>query len=702
MDSPLPQSTLPNGSASVRQRKGVSGIVQEFDAFLKVSDDVKEAPKAINGVLSLICFSVIILFLCGLLYDFFTNSELQYTYSVDTDFEEKLDLEIDMIVATPCNNLAIMPMGVDQSDSDNKERLKKNPSRFEMTPEEEKLWTVLKRVHKEQFKPGTPLKAINEITYMQDDVEKGLLSAAEEKQKIEMKELEQQRKELQGKGQEAEPEASFFLMVGNGMGVFQIISAGAGSDEAEGTACRVNGKVPVLKGNGDRLTISVGKSLNIGNIVAHVGGSKSHANISHRIERFHFGPHVWGLVTPLAGAEQITNSTGTEYRYYVKVVPTKIYNRIPFSRPATRYQYSVTYAVKQAKEGEHMHDSIIFDYEFTSIVIEVRPAKDMTWLQLMLRMCSLIGGIYATSSFIEAIAYIPKIINGGFAGIVGVSCVFPIDLVKTRLQNQRVSPDGKVQYKGIVDCARQTWQNGGRTAFSKFRSLYSGSAVNIVLITPEKAIKLVANDFFRAQLATPGEKKLSTIRGMIAGGCAGFCQVIITTPMELLKIQLQQGSGTKQSALKIATHLFREKGIAGLYRGIRPTIARDVTFSVVYFPLFAQLDSLGPRKSDGSGDAVFYASFLSGIIAGAVGSFTVTPLDVIKTRIQLIGGNPTEKYKGVTDAFIKILKNEGPKALFKGAACRMMVMAPLFGIAQTVYYVGVAEYCMGMRKVQHV
>lgn len=26
---------------------------------------------------------------------------------------------------------------------------------------------------------------------------------------------------------------------------------------------------------------------------------------------------------------------------------------------------------------------------------------------------------------------------------------------------------------------------------------------------------------------------------MLAGGCAGFCQIIITTPMELLKIQLQ-------------------------------------------------------------------------------------------------------------------------------------------------------------------
>lgn len=30
-----------------------------------------------------------------------------------------------------------------------------------------------------------------------------------------------------------------------------------------------------------------------------------------------------------------------------------------------------------------------------------------------------------------------KLINGGVAGLVGVTCVFPIDLAKTRLQNQQ-------------------------------------------------------------------------------------------------------------------------------------------------------------------------------------------------------------------------------------------------------------------------
>jgi hypothetical protein len=32
----------------------------------------------------------------------------------------------------------------------------------------------------------------------------------------------------------------------------------------------------------------------------------------------------------------------------------------------------------------------------------------------------------------------------------------------------------------------------------------------------------------------------------------------------------------------------------------------------------------------------------------------------------------------------------------------MMVMAPLFGIAQMVYFVGVAEYFLGIRKGAHI
>lgn len=58
-------------------------------------------------------------------------------------------------------------------------------------------------------------------------------------------------------------------------------------------------------------------------------------------------------------------------------------------------------------------------------------------------------------------------------------------------------------------------------------------------------------------------------------------------------------------------------------------------------------------------------------------------------------------YTVTKHCYSRIYREEGVKALFKGALCRMLVMAPLFGIAQMVYYVGVAEKMMGIEKVKH-
>ncbi|KAF2357453.1 Mitochondrial substrate/solute carrier [Trinorchestia longiramus] len=102
----------------------------------------------------------------------------------------------------------------------------------------------------------------------------------------------------------------------------------------------------------------------------------------------------------------------------------------------------------------------------------------------------------ASFSFILFYRLLPKILNGGIAGIVGVTCVFPLDLVKTRLQNQSIGPNGERMYTSMFDCFRKTFRSEG------YLGMYRGSGVNILLITPEKAIKLTANDFFRHHLTT--------------------------------------------------------------------------------------------------------------------------------------------------------------------------------------------------------
>lgn len=300
---------------------------------------------------------------------------------------------------------------------------------------------------------------------------------------------------------------------------------------------------------------------------------------------------------------------------------------------------------------------------------------------------------------------IPKIVNGSIAGLVGVTCVFPIDLVKTRLQNQQVGPGGHTLYKSLPDCAVRTFRNEG------FFGMYRGAGVNLLLITPEKVIKLVGNDFFRHILRTD-KGTLTLPRELVAGAGAGMCQIIITTPMELLKIQLQDAgrsatidvaagdtAAAKVSATRITIDLIKKKGILGLYQGCGATLLRDVTFSAIYFPLFAHLNAKGKRR-EGSNQAVFYHSFISGCIAGCVASFSVNPFDVVKTRLQTIHkGHGEMAYSGILDCFSKVFRNEGPKAFLKGALCRILVIAPLFGIAQTVYYLGVAEYLLGYERL---
>lgn len=312
-----------------------------------------------------------------------------------------------------------------------------------------------------------------------------------------------------------------------------------------------------------------------------------------------------------------------------------------------------------------------------------------------------------TANTAKTFSLLPKIVNGGIAGIIGVTCVFPLDLVKTRLQNQQIGANGDRAYNSMLDCFRKTYRSEG------YFGMYRGSAVNILLITPEKAIKLAANDFFRHTYANAAGK-LTVSREMAAGGSAGLCQIVVTTPMELLKIQLQDAgrvaaitakdgkaatAAARPSARKIAAELIRTRGIAGLYRGTGATALRDVTFSCIYFPLFAHLNALGPRKRDGSGEAVFWCSFLSGCAAGSLSALAVNPFDVVKTRLQVLQRAPGEKaYSGVVDAIWTIFNKEGVRAFFKGGACRMIVIAPLFGIAQMVYYFGVAEVVLGYQR----
>lgn len=303
---------------------------------------------------------------------------------------------------------------------------------------------------------------------------------------------------------------------------------------------------------------------------------------------------------------------------------------------------------------------------------------------------------------------VPRIINASIAGIVGVSCVFPLDLAKTRWQNTPSAICGAPRmYNSYFDCFVKTLKSEG------IRGMYRGSSVNLLLITPEKAIKLVANDGFRFLLKAK-DGSLPVYRQVFAGAAAGMCQIVITTPMELLKISLQDSGRIAQqlksdggnataakapTATQIALKVFKEKGFFGFYKGGAATLTRDVFFSAMYFPLFAFFNSKG-KVDPVTNKTPFYHTFASGILAGSIGAYVATPLDVIKTRIQTTNKAPGEiSYNGIFDCAVKMFKLESKSAFFKGAVARVCVIAPLFGIAQMFYYLGVAESLLGYKQL---
>lgn len=108
---------------------------------------------------------------------------------------------------------------------------------------------------------------------------------------------------------------------------------------------------------------------------------------------------------------------------------------------------------------------------------------------------------------------------GSLAGAFGAFMVYPIDLVKTRLQNQRSSRVGEMLYKNSWDCAKKVVKNEG------FKGLYSGVLPQLVGVAPEKAIKLTVNDLVRSHFSG-SDGKIWIPHEILAGGTAGACQVV--------------------------------------------------------------------------------------------------------------------------------------------------------------------------------
>ena len=135
----------------------------------------------------------------------------------------------------------------------------------------------------------------------------------------------------------------------------------------------------------------------------------------------------------------------------------------------------------------------------------------------------------------------------------------------------------------------------------------------------------------------------------------------------------------------------RGGGVGGVFRGLGPTLCRDVPFSGFYWTVYEEMKPLLSKTHTFENNHVGI-SFLSGSVAGTVAAFLTTPFDVVKTHQQAAvskergGGKGGGGWGEGTYSLLKrIWKADGFGGLFAGVLPRCARVAPSCAIMISAY-----------------
>lgn len=251
-------------------------------------------------------------------------------------------------------------------------------------------------------------------------------------------------------------------------------------------------------------------------------------------------------------------------------------------------------------------------------------------------------------------------IAGSIAGGLETICIWPTEYTKTLLQLQT-----KNQYKGIIDCAKKQIIKNGPF------SLYKGMSTALLFSIPKAGLRFGTYSYFQNKLSSNGEitPYVNLTAGMISGALEA---AIVVTPQESIKTKLIELNKGLYEGTKI---IIKKNGIRGIYKGAIPTIIKQSSNQGIRFMSFGMYKNYmtdNNKKNFSSINALF-----GGMFSGGISVLMNNPIDVVKTRMQ---GLESNKYKGITDCFKKIITNEGFLSFYKGAGARLLRVVPGQGI----------------------
>lgn len=190
----------------------------------------------------------------------------------------------------------------------------------------------------------------------------------------------------------------------------------------------------------------------------------------------------------------------------------------------------------------------------------------------------------------------------------------------------------------------------------------------------KSGIRFLTFDLVKDRLPRdPQTGKHTATSSMLAGVAAGVAEsVTVVTPGENLKTKMvEDRAGARQfnSATAVVRGIVTKDGPAGLFRGVVPVTMKQGSNALVRFTSYhALLDATQPILERSGWGTV--APAVAGAGAGVVTVYATMPFDVVKTKMQSLGGR--EEYGGTWRCILAVAQQSGIGGFWRGTTPRLV------------------------------
>ncbi|XP_059048583.1 mitochondrial glycine transporter B-like isoform X1 [Achroia grisella] len=179
------------------------------------------------------------------------------------------------------------------------------------------------------------------------------------------------------------------------------------------------------------------------------------------------------------------------------------------------------------------------------------------------------------------------------------------------------------------------------------------------------------------------------LKAFLAGSFSGTFSTILFQPLDLVKTRLQNpsqhvvaatvNSRIQPGMINIFANIIRQEHVAGLWRGMVPSVARCVPGVGLYFSSLHWLKvKLGKTRNQ---DLGAMEAIALGVVARTMSGVALIPITVIKTRYE----SGVYKYNSLGGALKAIYRAEGIRGLSCGLGPTLARDAPFSGLYLMFY-----------------